>query len=149
MEKHSQARFCFLSLANLFLQLGILGFELLLQALDIEVVAHASENFVNLKRFGDVVHPTHFKSVNFIGGIVEGTDKNHRNIASVGRCFQPPTHFVAIHFRHSNIEQNQVGGNDFHRLQRPATVGGLADFITVIAQHLREQAQVIGRIVHD
>ena len=70
MEEDPQPRFGSFSLANFVLELSILVFELLLQFLDIEVIAHTSEDFLNLKRFGDVVYPTHLKGMDFIHGII-------------------------------------------------------------------------------
>ena len=61
------------------------------------------------ERFGDVIDRAQFEPFHLIFDIAHGGDKEDRNLPRQRILLQLPADRVAIHFRHHDIQENQVG----------------------------------------
>jgi hypothetical protein len=64
-------------------------------------------------------------------------------------AFQLAAGFVAVHPRHHDIEQDQVGMHALGDFQRAFAGGGDKGLIALLDHHLAQRAQVFGRIIND
>ncbi len=92
-----------------------------------------------MKGLGDVVHAPDGKGFDLVLGGIQGTDKNNRYVAGLGIPFQVFAHLVAIHLRHPDVEQNQVGGLRLRSRHSQRAVGHRPDSIPLLGQHLGKQ----------
>jgi hypothetical protein len=46
--------------------------------------------------------------LDLVHGFIEGAKENDLDVLQLLVCLEPATHFVAIHFRHHDIEKDQV-----------------------------------------
>lgn len=58
--------------------------------------------------FGNVVDSPKVKSFGLIGGLVHCGDKYDGDIFGVAVCFEVPADLIAIHFRHHDIQQDEI-----------------------------------------
>ena len=58
--------------------------------------------------FDDEVNPTFIKPTGFLQRIVLPGDKNNRDIPCQLICLEAAADFVAAHFRHDHVEQDQI-----------------------------------------
>ncbi len=92
---------------------GLPEFDILcLQALpgfaQCQMGPNACQHFPILYRFGDIVNTSGFKSSDFVGCLIQSTDKNNRDIAGTFIGFQIFADLEAGHIRHHNIQQNNI-----------------------------------------
>ena len=71
--------------------------------------AHTGAQFDPIKRLGDKIIRTHLQPLDAGFGVVERRNHNNRHIVQARVGAQTPTDFVAIHPRHHNVQQDQVG----------------------------------------
>jgi len=70
--------------------------------------AHSGQELLLLDRLGDVIGAAHQKAGQFLFGIRQSRQENHREVARVPIGFQATAGFKAINTGHHHIEQNQV-----------------------------------------
>ena len=123
--------------------------QMRLGLLEFEVGADAGANNGWAQWFGDVVDGTVIEATFFILGGVHGGDEDHRNLCRARIELQLGDDFVAVHFRHHHIKQDQVGSQlAAGDLQRAATGVGCAHPPGRL-QHFAENGEVLGRVIHN
>ena len=63
--------------------------------------------------------------------------------------FDPFAHFIAIHARHHDIQQNQIWGLVFQKSQGAGPALGDENLVTRVSQGIDEHANIDGRIIDD
>ena len=64
--------------------------------------------------FSDVIHRTHFKTLDLILHFTLHGQEDDRDIGGSFVAFQLPAYFIAIHFWHHDIQQDQILGRRPH-----------------------------------
>ncbi len=91
-----------------FPQLGVLLDDLPLLRAEEQVRAHAGEEFRRPKGLGHIIAGAELEATHHILGVRFGREENDRDLPrGLGRA-QLAAHFVAVHFRHHHIEQNEI-----------------------------------------
>ncbi len=115
--------------------------------LELQVVAHAGSHQLGVDRFGDVVHHPQSEPFGLVFGFGHGRQENHRDVTGCLGALQPAADLVAVHLRHHDVQQHQVGvglGNDVQC--GPAVLGDqqlVAEPVQVFAQHLEVGGVVV------
>ena len=137
------------ALSHSLLQDFVLPGQPALQAADFQVGAHPGQNFFDLKGFGDVIYRPGLEAAHFIREFVQGADEDHRDGPGIWVFFQLLADLVAVHARHADIEQDQVGrvGGDYRQGGR--AIGGAAHFVAVFLQHAGQHLQIGQGVIDD
>jgi len=114
--------------------------------LEFEVGADPCQDDRGADRFGDVVDGAEFEAVFLVGNAIHRRDEDHRDVACGGRCAEFGEDFVAIHFRHHHVEQDQVGWLATGNLQGSCPRIGGADPVIGL-QQLAENREVFGGVI--
>jgi len=98
-------------------------------------------------RFANEVHRPHGQSVLLVVGARLGSQEDHRRPGRCRICLQAFAYLVAIHFRHHDVEENEIGPRAGGQLQSLGPAIG--QFHPIVGtQQLIEQAE-IGRGIVD
>ena len=89
-------------------QASVLVRQIGLQPLDFQMGIDARQNFIQLKRFVDVIHPARLKCLELVRRGAVSTDKDNRNVTGDFPRLKLGANFKAIHLRHSHVQQNQI-----------------------------------------
>ncbi|MNV37671.1 hypothetical protein D3C71_1292000 [compost metagenome] len=135
------------AVGHLLLQKVVVVGEQIPRSLELQVVAHARHGDGGVDGLGDVVHCAQLQPHRFVVGGAHGGEENHRNVFGLGVELQAPQHLVAIHVRHHDVEQDQVGLFGRHDLQR-AFAGGCQLDLVVGAQEVAHQRQIARGVIH-
>ena len=132
---------------HLGLEERVLVRQLVARALELDLRAHACQHHRRTQRLGDVVHRPQRQAALFFFGGVERGDADHRDVARQRVVAQAPHHLVAVHARHHQVEQDQVGPRVGGRQpqRRRARVGGAHRVLA--HQQLAQNREVLGHIV--
>ena len=137
-------------------QLGILlrqilspGGQLLLQPVQVQVVLDARQQFLALNRFGDVVHRTETKSLDFVGGVVQCGHEDHRDFGGPRIGFHAPANLEAVRFRHAHVQKHQIGSRQTRFFERLRPAASKHQIKSLLSQEIRYQAQVLRLVVND
>ncbi len=95
-----------------------------------------------MEGFGDIVHGPQGESPDFVLRLVQGADEQDRNVVCVGICFQAFADLIAVHPRHPDVEQDQIGLPGLGSRQGEWPIGHRAHPEPVLDQHPGEQPQV-------
>ena len=128
-------------------QLDLLVAERLAQGLALEQVADPQARALDLDRFGDVVRCPQGQAGRLGLQSRHGADEYDRNVAQRRIGTQAPADFVAVHVRHHDVEQDQVG-RSLGRQRQAHRARGCDLHGEVRRQRGREHLQ-IGRCVVD
>jgi len=97
---------------------------------------------------GDVVHGPEFQPLGFIAHFGLGGQEDDGDVTRGGIGLESSADLIAVHFRHHDIEQNQVrGGIRAGDSQRALTAVGDFDLVFVLEQ-AAHQCQVVRDIVN-
>ena len=88
-----------------------------------EMRLDAGQQFVRIERLTHVVDGTEFERLDEIGGVGLGGEKNDGDFTPRRIGLDVGTGFIAIHHRHHDVEQDEVGHDAAHRLERLNAVG--------------------------
>ena len=109
--------------------------------------AHADQNLFFLKRFRNVVHPTDLETRNNVFLHISGGNKDHGDMLRVGRLLEPATDLIAVHARHRNIEEDQIGHDPAGALEGDVAIRRQKDFVPLefeeFAQHIQIRRLVV------
>ena len=97
----------------------------------------------------DVIHRADLKSVLLVLRVDLGGEKDHRNVARHRVCLQSAAHLVAVHARHHDVEQHDVGEPAIADVDGIGTVGGRDDVEIFGREACFEQLHVRKDIVDD
>ncbi len=73
-----------------------------------EMGFHPCLHLGDIKRFGDIVHRTHFKAFGFVFRIIQSGNKNNGNVFRHRIALEYPANLETVHLRHQDIQQNEV-----------------------------------------
>ena len=110
---------------------------------------HARNEFGLVERLGDVVHAARFQRADNEILVIRRGKKNDRDVLPVRIFLQLPADFAAVHARHEQIEQDQIGRPQGQAFQGRRAVAGGNDFVAQGAQHRADDLDVGGLVVHD
>ena len=105
--------------------------------------------FFHLKRLGDVIHSAGGKRLYLVQLLGESADEDDGNPLELVIRFEVFAHFVAVHLRHIDVQQDQVRGIASRREQRQLAAGNGADFIPAVLEHAGQHLEIGGGVVHD
>ena len=132
---------------DLGLQEGILVAQEIPCRLQLQVGLDPRQHDGRADRLGDVVHSAKFEAQALVVGFGPGGQEHDGNVARVRVGLQPATDLIAVHLRHHDIEQDQVGGRPgCGDTQGTRPTGGHFDAVKV-AQQRAQQCDVVRRVV--
>jgi hypothetical protein len=94
---------------HLGFQEGVLIPEQIAGAFEFQLGAHPGEHDGRLERLGDVVDGAQSEAPLLVARGIHGGDEDHGNVAGKRIDAQVLEHLEAIHARHHDVEQDQVG----------------------------------------
>ena len=106
------------------------------------------QHFLGLKGLGDVINAAGLKTGDFLARIAKGADENNGDAAALLVCLQATAHLIAIHARHTDVEQDQVWSFGGYGFQRQSAVGCRSDAIAVLGQQFGQETQAGGSVIH-
>src|SRR5580704_841555 len=115
----------------------------------LEVGIHARLRFFELEGLGDVIDSAGLESPHLVFERVQRAQENHRNPGKEFAGLQPFADFIAVHFRHIDVQEDQVRRLLSRCRQREPASRKRPHLIVVLAEHVFEQLQVRGVVVHD
>ncbi len=127
----------------------VLVFHQHARLLCLQLGLHPCQHHHRLDRFGDVVAGTQAQAALLLVGIGQRREKDHRNGARERVGAQLIEHVVAVHARHHDVEQNQVGSGCLSGDAQCGDARARGQDPVQGAQQLAEQVQVLGRVVDD
>ena len=119
-----------------------------LQLAAFQQVLDAQAGDADIERFGDVVNRAQCQPGCLGGGFAECGDEDHRHATQCRCCLQMAESLVAVHFRHHDIEQDQVRWRLLCQLQRFGAGVGELHFV-IVGQRFAEQRDVGEHVVND
>ena len=123
-------------------------FQLALQPAAFQQVLDAQAGDADIERLDDVVNRAQRQPGCLGGGFAECGDENHRH-ATQRRCrLQMAESLVAVHFRHHDVEQDQIRRRLLCQLQRFGAGVGELHFV-IVGQRFAEQRDVGEHVVND
>ena len=123
-------------------------FQRIPQAGQLQMRAHPGADLVNVERLADVIGGAQVETLDLLLYSAHHGHKDDRNAVAHRRSLDPATDFVAIHLRHDDVEQDQIGRR---RSQRQVEGFGPAGrhFDAIVVLKRAEQFMNVGRdIVH-
>src|ERR1700678_4251950 len=94
---------------------------------------HSSLDDSRRERLVYVIHGPDVETFCFVGCLGLPRQENHADIPSSGDCFEARANFVAVHLRHHDVQQDQVGGRiQTGEFQGLCAAGGDASLIGVL-----------------
>ena len=115
---------------------------------DTQVGAHPGLDLHDLERLGDIVHGPQLEPTGLVLDLVQGGDKDHRDIAGPFVRFQSGAHLVPVYIGHHDVEQHQVDIVLLQILQRLGAAGGHAQPV-IVAQGFDQDGDVRPGVVDD
>ncbi len=119
------------------------------KALQFELILHPHLQQVRIDRLGDVIGDALGEAACLVGRLRQGGDEDHRYLGRGRVDLEGGQHGIAVHLRHLDVEQDQVGpwlaARQFESL---LAAGGGRDGI-VVAQDAHQRMQVLGHVVDD
>ena len=131
-----------------FLQVQIVPPDLLLEPVQFQMRPHPRLNFLRLKGLGHVIHPARLEGAHLLLGFAVGAHKYDRDVLEARIRLQLFAHFVAIHFGHPDIQQNQVRRQQAGRPQGEAAADGHPHGIAALLQQAAKELQIGRGVIH-
>ena len=132
---------CQFQVAAVFLQLD-------LQPAELQVRLDTGVQFFHLERLGEVIHSAGGERFDLVQLLGESADEDDGNSLELVVGLELFAHFVAIHLRHIDVQQDQVRRIASRRLQRQLAAGNGADFIAAVLEHAGQHLEIGGGVVH-
>ena len=111
--------------------------------------AYTRQYFGLIEGFDDVIQSAGFEGFNFLGRFPQGAYENDGHVPSGGHGLQPAADFEAVHPRHANIEQYQVGHFLRNASQGHLTAVGQANRVSRVCKYIVKQLEVQRDIIHN
>ena len=105
-------------------------------------------HLLELKRFCDVIDAAGPESLHLRLEIVHCAEKDHRNAGQVRVALESPADLKAVHLRHVDVQQNQLGRVAGCRRQSQAAPGKRTHCMLLWPKHVFQQLQIRGLVVH-
>ncbi len=121
--------------------------EIALQPAQRQVRLDPSDDFLQLEGLGDVVDPAGREGAHLVLDVVQRADEENRDVCGLGIGLQLLADLEAVHLGHADVQQDQVGRGQFDRSQGAWAAGHRAHAVAVLAEDLRQQAQIGGAVV--
>src|SRR5262245_5057494 len=109
---------------------------------------HAGQQLVGIERLAHIVHGAQFEPLDDVGSLGLGRQEDDRNLAPLLGGLKLPASLKAVHLRHHNVQQDEVGPYSAYHIERLAAVGGDADLVAPFLERSRQHLN-IGRGVLD
>ncbi len=109
----------------------------------------ASDDLFELKGFGDVIHSPGRESLDFIFRLIEGAEKDHRYLPKYGIFLKFFANLVPVHTGHVDIQENKIRSISLRRLESELSLGEGIDMISLFPEHVSQELQVLGSVIHD
>ncbi len=122
--------------------------QLALAALEFEVGNDACPDLFDLKGFCYIIHSTGGKCLHFVYRFVERTDENHGNSGQAFILFQHPADLITVHFRHHNVQKDEVRLEPADDVQCGAAVHRHGDFTDVV-ESVHKHIHVVSVVIDD
>ena len=113
--------------ADLFLgagEFGVFGGERAAEVIDGEVGVDAGEKFVGIEGLGDIINGAEFKAAHDVLGVGFSGEKDDGDFAPLGIGSDLAAGFETVHFRHHDIEEDEVGLEAGEKFEGLPAVGG-------------------------
>jgi len=134
--------------SNFLTEQGIALFKFPVHIPQIQMNADTGKHFLPVKGFGDEIHTACGKSPDFIKGILQGTDKNHRHCTGQRIRLQCFTDLITVHLWHTDIQQNQIRRIPSGITDRKCPVRSRFYNISLSHENCAQQMQIGRGIIH-
>ena len=122
-------------------------FEHIAQARQFQMVTDARAHLFNIERFGDVVGAADFEALDLFLHGIDHRDEDHGNAVTGRRRLDLPANLVAVHARHHDVEQYQIGRRvAIYRAHGTSARTGDADVVSVL-QRTEQGVDVLRDVV--
>jgi len=109
---------------------------------------HARQQDRRADGLGDVIDRAQREAFALVFSIHTRGEKNHRDVASGIVGLELATHLIAVHVRHHDVEQHQVGHRrSLRRFERARSAARHLDAV-VFAQQRGHEDQVVWGVIH-
>ena len=88
-----------------------------------DVRLHPRQDLLELERLGDVVDAAHFERPDLVGRVGQRREEDHRHVLRAILRPEAPADLVAVHLRHGDVQQDEIGRVVLHGLKRLPSVG--------------------------
>jgi hypothetical protein len=120
--------------AHALFQLRVEGLDLVLQRLHVQQALHPAEQLGPVDRLGDEIVGPDLDALHALGLRVARGHQDHRQQRGRRVGAQPAHQLVAVHTRHQDVRDHEVGALVAHRVQGGFAVERHLDLVTQIAQ---------------
>ena len=110
---------------------------------------HPREHDGRLDGLGDVVDGAQVQALLLVRDRVHGGHEDHRQVARGGIGTQALEHGIAVHLRHHDVEQHEVGPGLARRDPQGADPGVGDPHAEMRREHLAQHREVLRRVVDD
>ena len=101
------------------------------QVVERQMRFHPRQQFVRAERLGDIVDGAELEAAHDVRRLGLGRQEDDRNFTPRGRSLDALACFKAVHLRHHDVEEDQIGPNALQRLERLPAVDGDADLVSL------------------
>ena len=130
------------------LQLAVPGLEFPLEANHLGVGFNPCNHFQRLEWLGNIVGATQAEAFHFGLQVVQGRQEYNGAIGRFGIGFEALAHFITIHFRHHDIQQNHFRTMAVGKVQRFFAFVGDQKPVAFVFQGLVEDFQVLRVVIN-
>ena len=120
-----------------------------LESLDAEQRVNPCLELGEIDRLGDVVVGAGVQTFDLVLGRVERRLHDHGNEGKIFVGLQSSDDFHAVHLRHHHVEEDEIGADVLHLLQRRLSVVGSIHFVAARLESGAEELDVVLVIVYD
>lgn len=120
-----------------------------LEFFDLQLNRDASDQFVDVERFGDIVVGALFQALSHLGALVEGAQDDDGYRRSEIEVLNVVQERISIHHRHHKVEQDQVRAALLETFETFDPVLGEHDLVTRLGQGVLEQLSDVAFVVYD
>ncbi len=110
--------------------------------------ADACQQFFDLERLADIVDAAGIEGHDLAVDIGQGGHKDDRDVAALGHGLEAAAGFETVDVRHHDVEQDQVGFNEGHAIERFLATQGDEHFEAALFKMIDQHAE-IDRVVID
>ena len=111
--------------------------------------ADAREDLVDLERLRDVVSAASLECLDLVRRRAERGQEDDRDLAELFALLETGADLVTVHLGHGDVEEDDLWRVAPRGEQRVTSVRHGPHLVRVLAQHAREQLQVLERVIHD
>jgi hypothetical protein len=125
------------------------GAQLVGKGLETDEALDARHELHVVDRLGEEVVGADFETADAVGRLIERGDHQHRNVLRLLAGLQAAANLEAIHFRHHDVEEDDVDVADVAQVQRFDAGRGRLDLEILRSQPRFEQPYIRRNIVND